>query len=901
MRHLLDSKKDAPLLHDIELLNRILQRIMQAKISPQSLQAFQLLISDEHHDTKIAELLSGLSLQETQELVASCGLYAQVFNIAEDVHHARRRRAYEATGASASKGSIEELLQKIKTSHISTPLLQNVLDHAQIGAVLTAHPTEVQRQTTLTLLRKVSHLLSVYSQPELKLEDKNNIEETLLSALLTLWQSDETRHFKLTVENEISNGIAYFPLSFFEALPKLYRKLARGLKEIDPAIKLPEIIHIGSWIGGDRDGNPFVSANTLKAAFQKQAQTLFHFYRGQLKSLYEELSVSIRKVTVDDALLTLAKRSPDTSIAREEEPYRKAIALILSRIIATGEKLGAQLTSKFGLGDPYHHVQEFLHDLEVIRSSLINNGSAPLIQGRLTKLIRCANLFGFYLMPVDLRQHAQMHTQVVAALFAHAGMEDYTALNEAEKCQVLLRELKSKRPLYSEFAHYSKEVRNELMIFQAAREIQQQYGVKAIQQSIISNCDHISDILALALILKETGLLETDENQPQSRIHIVPLFETIEALQNAPGIMDALWAEPWYLALLHSMDATQEIMLGYSDSNKDGGYVTSQWFLYMAEEALVKSAQKHQVRLRLFHGRGGSVGRGGGPAYEAILAQPAGSVNGQIRITEQGEVITFKYADPNNAQRNLETLVAATLESTLLPHVEKDPDHGLMQNLSDHAFAEYRALITHADFIDFFLQTTPIEQIASMNIGSRPASRKTLARIQDLRAIPWVFSWTQTRLMLPAWYGFGSAIHALQQTDASALSQLQKIYQSSPFFQAMLSNMEQVLAKVDLHIAQAYVSLSDNPAKAQAIFARLKQEFELSRNALLSIIQTQDILQDNRTLSRSLALRLPYLNTLNWLQVELLKRLKQEPQNEEILGQIHATINGIAQGLRNTG
>ena len=901
MRNILISAKDNALLNDIELLNQILQRIMQDRVSTKTIQVFKKLLNETLSQQQIEDCIAGLSLQETQELIRSCSLHAQVFNIAEDLHHERRRNVYEAQNAHPRKGSIEYLFKQIQKHPIPARALQNALNKTYISAVLTAHPTEVQRQTILTLLRKTLHLLSNYNQPYLKKDDKDNIVETLEATLLTLWQSDETRHFKLSVIDEIDNGVIYFPLSFFEALPKLYRKLARGLRAIDPELQLPEIITIGSWIGGDRDGNPFVNEQTLKTAFQKQAQTLFHFYREQLKFLYEELSVSVRKVSVSQKVLQLAEASPDTSIARQDEPYRKAIALILSRILATGKTLGTQLTSQFGYGTPYSHAQEFIDDLYAIRASLIENSSASLIYGRLGTLVRCAKLFGFYLMPIDLRQHAQVYDDIVNALFSYAGLENYACLTEAEKCQVLLRELKSKRPLYSSFAKYPLQVQTELAIFQTARSIQQQYGTKAIQQCIISNCDYASNILALALILKETGLLQADASNPQTHINIVPLFETIDALHNAPQVMDTLWADPWYRSVLAGTQDIQEIMLGYSDSNKDGGYVTSQWFLYQAEEALVAVAQRHRVRLRLFHGRGGSVGRGGGPSYEAILAQPAGSVNGQIRTTEQGEVITFKYADPHNAQRNLETLVAATLETTLFPHAEKGPDHQLMQHLSDIAFNEYRTLITQPDFIDFFLQTTPIEQIASLNIGSRPASRKTLNKIQDLRAIPWVFSWTQTRLMLPAWYGFGSAVNTLKNSNINALSQLQAMYKYSPFFRAMLSNMEQVFAKVDIQIAQAYIALSDHPENARNIFKRLEHEYHLSLQALLDIMQAQCILQENRALSRSLALRLPYLNTLNWLQIDLLKRLKQAPDNQELLTQIHSTISGIAQGLRNTG
>ena len=504
------------------------------------------------------------------------------------------------------------------------------------------------------------------------------------------------------------------------------------------------------------------------------------------------------------------------------------------------------------------------------------------------------------MMPLDLRQHAGKHADVVAELFQHAGLEDYNSLNEEQKQTALLRELSHQRPLYSPFITYSDHTRHELAIFNEARKIKDEFGEDAVTQSIISNCEQPSDLLALALLLKESGLLVVENGKPHSRINIVPLFETIEALENACPVMETMFRLDWYDALLESRGNIQEIMLGYSDSNKDGGYVTSSWCLYQAELGLVELFKKYEVRMRLFHGRGGSVGRGGGPSYQAILAQPAGSVAGQIRITEQGEVITAKYADPGNAQRNLETLVAATLEASILPD-KKDPDAKLMQDLSDVSFKYYRELITHPDFIDYFLQTSPIQEIATLNLGSRPASRKTLARIQDLRAIPWVFSWMQNRLMLPAWYGFGSAVETLCEGNPDTLAALREHAQSNPFFQAMLSNMEQVMAKTDITLAENYAGLSESPDKAKVIFGMIKEEYQRSRKALLDLLQTEELLRDNRSLARSLALRIPYLNALNGLQVAMLKRLRKEPDNPHALLMVHLTINGVAQGLRNTG
>ena len=896
--HILNNPKDAPLVEDAAFLKAALFDLLQRETTPAVADTLAALAEAEEGSSIIKAALPALNEQQTQNLIIACGLFAQILNIAEDVHHERRRRAHENAGSAPVEGSLAETVHKLQTHNIDAAAMQSQLARTHIAAVLTAHPTEVQRQATLNFHRRIRALLpqrEYCNSPEALAELKREIDTTLLA----LWQTSETRHFKITVDSEINNGVSIFPLSFFKALPKLYRSMENQLQSAWPGIKVPELLQIGGWIGGDRDGNPFVSAATLRHAFTRHADTVFHHYRRQLGELFHDLPLSVRRVNVNPAVLALSAQSPDTEIAHEEEPYRRAIAYIMARLIGKAHHFGLTLGCRFGTLKPYADADEFIADLKILQQSLRENGSELLADARLGDLIRTASLCGFFLMPLDLRQHGGKHADVVAELFRHAGLEDYAALSETDKQHVLLRELQTQRPLYNPYLDYSEESRYELAIFREARKIKEELGEKAINQSIISNAENASDVLALALLLKESGLLTLENGRPHSRINIVPLFETIEALENARPVMATLFALPWYQALLASRGNTQEIMLGYSDSNKDGGYVTSSWCLYQAEQELVELFEKHQINIRLFHGRGGSVGRGGGPAYQAVLAQPAGSVTGQIRITEQGEVITAKYADPGNAHRNLETLVAATLEASLLPN-RQDPDQELMQALSDSAFAHYRSLITHPDFIDYFLQTSPIQEIATLNLGSRPASRKTLARIQDLRAIPWVFSWTQNRLMLPAWYGFGSAVAELCRQEGR-LKDLQQHARHNPFFQAMLSNMEQVMAKTDITLAEEYAGLSQSPEQAAAIFAMIKAEYLLSRQALLDILQSSELLSDNRSLARSLALRIPYLNALGSLQVALLKRLRQDAGNPHLLQMVHLTINGVAQGLRNTG
>ncbi|WP_150537223.1 phosphoenolpyruvate carboxylase [Neisseria flavescens] len=897
--HILNNPKDAVLAADAEFLKQSLFNLLHEEASPLVVETVKLLSTSDDSAALIEKVLPQLDEQQTHDLTLACGLFAQILNIAEDVHHERRRQIHEDAGHSAAEGSLTETVRKLKAGKVNGKALQQQLDNTVVTAVLTAHPTEVQRQTVLSFNRRIRALLPQRERctnPDALAQLRREIDTVLLG----LWQTSETRRHKLSVNDEINNGVSIFPMSFFEALPKLYRTMERDFQTAYPGIRVPNILKIGGWIGGDRDGNPFVSAETLRFAFRRHADAVFRFYRGELDKLYRELPLSIRRVKVNDDVMALAALSPDEEIARTEEPYRRAIAYIMARAMGKARSLGLGMGCKFGFLEPYATVEEFLNDLKKLQRSLHENGSQLLAEGRLADIIRSVSVFGFHMMPLDLRQHAGKHADVVAELFQHAGLEDYNSLNEEQKQAALLRELSHQRPLYSPFITYSDHTRHELAIFNEARKIKDEFGEDAVTQSIISNCEQPSDLLALALLLKESGLLVVENGKPHSRINIVPLFETIEALENACPVMETIFRLDWYDALLESRGNIQEIMLGYSDSNKDGGYVTSSWCLYQAELGLVELFKKYDVRMRLFHGRGGSVGRGGGPSYQAILAQPAGSVAGQIRITEQGEVITAKYADPGNAQRNLETLVAATLEASILPD-KKDPDAKLMQDLSDVSFKYYRELITHPDFIDYFLQTSPIQEIATLNLGSRPASRKTLARIQDLRAIPWVFSWMQNRLMLPAWYGFGSAVETLCEGNPDTLAALREHAQSNPFFQAMLSNMEQVMAKTDITLAENYAGLSESPDKAKVIFGMIKEEYQRSRKALLDLLQTEELLRDNRSLARSLALRIPYLNALNGLQVAMLKRLRKDPDNPHALLMVHLTINGVAQGLRNTG
>lgn len=900
-----DQDKDLPLREDLARLNRLLEALLLEQEGAEVVDEIRAIPSGaQRHDAAADALVERLSPATTTALVRACGLYSQLFNIAEDLHHARRRRAHQRAGSAPQRGSLSRALTSLHDSGVDFASLNAALQEASVSAVLTAHPTEVQRQSVLDGHRAVRKFLQQLSSSDITPEEEAEVEAKLQRVIHTLWQTTEIRPFKMTVADEIENGVAYHPLSFFQAIPALYERLGRQMRELwgqDAAI--PSFLRVGSWIGGDRDGNPNVDAGVLRHAITRQAEVAFKHYFYELAGLYRELSLSSRHIRVSPSVAALAAASPDSAISRREEPYRLALATIEGRLSATAANLGLPLRGRWTAGDAYPDTDALQADLAALRDSLAANGSALLLYGRLGKLARAVDVFGFYLMPLDLRQHAEKHAAVVGELFAHANLEHYAALDEAARVRVLLRELATPRLLYSPFLSYSADSEKELAIFREAARVQQQFGQGAIAQCIISNCASVSDILALALLAKESGLLRLDGGVPAISLNLVPLFETIADLDAAAGIMQQLFALPWYQQLLKSRNGVQEVMLGYSDSNKDGGYLTSQWELYQAEQRLVRVFDAAGVKMRLFHGRGGSVGRGGGPSYEAIMAQPAGTVVGRIRITEQGEIITAKFADPDNATRNLEALVAATLEATLSQGSQQDTDESVLAELSGHAYRTYRALVESDGFMQYFMEATPISAIAKLNIGSRPASRKALASIKDLRAIPWVFSWSQSRVMLPGWYGFGSAVSAFLAAHGhdAGLSQLQALYRQSPFFQVMLSNMEQVLAKADLQIARRYAALVGDAALADRLFGGLQAEFDKTLAAFFAITGQDKLLQGNPTLARSLDTRLPYLDALNLLQVKLLQRLRQEPDDEAALYAIHLTINGISAGLRNSG
>lgn len=913
--------KDEPLRQDIRLLGRLLGDTVREQEGQaifdlvESIRQTAVLFAREGEDRVRAglnELLVGLSRDETMSVVRAFSYFLQLANIAEDQHHIRRRRAHEIAGSPAREGSLQKAFASIQEAGVSLDTLADCLRQALVVPVLTAHPTEVQRQSTLQCQHAIAGLLEQRDRLQLTPEEEAENDGELARLVLTLWQTRLMRPNRLKVVDEVKNGINFFHETFFTELPRLYGQLEDLLARNGEPEELPPFFRIGSWIGGDRDGNPFVTADILTETLRLQSAAAFNFYLEEIHALGRELPLSQLLIQVSPALAALSEASPDTSPQRADEPYRRALAGIYARLAATIQALDHQhsLRHPVAQAEPYPTADALAADLAVLAGSLEQNGAARLARGRLRRLIRAVQVFGFHLAPVDLRQNSDVHARSVAELLALAGRcADYEALPEPARIALLCEELATPRPLHSPWLDYSEETKGELAIFFAARELRQRYGAAALPNCIISKTDGVSDLLEVALLLKESGLLLPANGPgalPQLAMNIIPLFETIGDLRQAGPVMDAIFQLPLYRQLAKSRGDEQEVMLGYSDSNKDGGFLTSGWELYQAEVQLTRVFARHGVRLRLFHGRGGSVGRGGGPSYQAILAQPAGAVSGQIRITEQGEVIASKYANPEVGRRNLEILVAATLEATLTDHenqVERaEAFHPVMDELSRRAFAAYRGLVYETPgFTTYFRESTPLSEIANLNIGSRPASRKKSEAIEDLRAIPWVFSWAQCRLMLPGWYGFGTAVAGWLEANPEGLPVLQRMYRHWPFFRTLLSNMDMVLAKTDLAIASRYAELVTDPALRQQVFGRIQAEWELTRQHLLAIEEQQDFLADNPLLKRSIRNRFPYMDPLNHLQVELLRRHRSGAEDERIARGIHITINGIAAGLRNSG
>ena len=862
----------------------------------------------------LSSFCSDLTDVEILRVIRSFSIFAALANIAEDVYQTHEQR-YAKISNKLQIGTLEKSLQNLKEKGISQEKILKAMEKVSIVPVLTAHPTQVQRKSILDLTKKLTDILDKYENVKSNQIDENEWLNDLSRGIQIWWQTAMLRATKLRVTDEISNALSYYNITFFNEIPALMNKFqeiskALGYSEMKSQALVP--LTMGMWIGGDRDGNPYVTVDTLEQSAQDQAIKLFQHYFNEVQEIYRELSMSVSLSNVTQELQKLAEAAGEVSPHRTREPYRRALTTIRDRLLATAYNLCDYYRDLLppkrenGLDIPYKSVNEFTDDLVTVAESLKKNNSEFLARGKLTNLISATKIFGFHLATIDLRQDSSVHEVCVAELLKSANiLEDYLSLSENARCEILLRELEyDPRILSDSTIPQSETLASELAIFRKTKSLRDRFGNKIIEKNLISHATSVSDMLEIAILLKEANLAKGYNGNEFCDLQIVPLFETVEDLIAAPDILRKWFNLPLVQKWMEKNGRKQEVMLGYSDSNKDGGYLSSSWSLYKAQKELTAIGREFDVEISFFHGRGGTVGRGGGPSYEAILAQPEGSTHGTIRLTEQGEVIGAKYGNPDLGFKNLEALVSAALESCALTTEDANWEEyeQIIEEVSNLSYYAYRDLVYNTEgFSNFFFEVTPINFIAGLNIGSRPSSRKKTQTLESLRAIPWVFSWSQARIMLPGWYGVGTAFTKWIDNNDEKLEILQEMYNEWPFFKSTISNVEMVLSKSDLSIFREYVKLASDQETAKRIFKEIEKEWILTIDILKKITKKDVLLADNLELVSSLRNRLPYFDSMNYLQIELIKRSRAGDNSEELRKAIHISINGLATGLRNSG
>ncbi|HEU9430738.1 TPA: phosphoenolpyruvate carboxylase [Streptococcus pneumoniae] len=896
LQKLENSSNKSVVQEEVLILTELLEDITKNMLAPETFEKIIQLkeLSTQEDYQGLNRLVTSLSNDEMVYISRYFSILPLLINISEDVD-----LAYEINH---QNNIDQDYLGKLSTTIKLVAEKENaveILEHLNVVPVLTAHPTQVQRKSMLDLTNHIHSLLRKYRDVKLGLINKDKWYNDLRRYIEIIMQTDMIREKKLKVTNEITNAMEYYNSSFLKAVPHLtteYKRLAQAhglnLKQAKP-------ITMGMWIGGDRDGNPFVTAKTLKQSALTQCEVIMNYYDKKIYQLYREFSLSTSIVNVSKQVREMARQSKDNSIYREKELYRRALFDIQSKIQATK----TYLIEDEEVGTRYETANDFYKDLIAIRDSLLENKGESLISGDFVELLQAVEIFGFYLASIDMRQDSSVYEACVAELLKSAGIHSrYSELSEEEKCDLLLKELEEDpRILSATHAEKSELLAKELAIFKAARVLKDKLGDDVIRQTIISHATSLSDMLELAILLKEVGLVDTE----RARVQIVPLFETIEDLDHSEETMRKYLSLSLAKKWIDSRNNYQEIMLGYSDSNKDGGYLSSCWTLYKAQQQLTAIGDEFGVKVTFFHGRGGTVGRGGGPTYEAITSQPLKSIKDRIRLTEQGEVIGNKYGNKDAAYYNLEMLVSAAI-NRMITQKKSDTNtpnryEAIMDQVVDRSYDIYRDLVFgNEHFYDYFFESSPIKAISSFNIGSRPAARKTITEIGGLRAIPWVFSWSQSRVMFPGWYGVGSSFKEFINKNPENIAILRDMYQNWPFFQSLLSNVDMVLSKSNMNIAFEYAKLCEDE-QVKAIYETILNEWQVTKNVILAIEGHDELLADNPYLKASLDYRMPYFNILNYIQLELIKRQRRGELSSDQERLIHITINGIATGLRNSG
>ncbi|HGJ5779219.1 phosphoenolpyruvate carboxylase [Streptococcus pneumoniae] len=896
LQKLENSSNKSVVQEEVLILTELLEDITKNMLAPETFEKIIQLkeLSTQEDYQGLNRLVTSLSNDEMVYISRYFSILPLLINISEDVD-----LAYEINH---QNNIDQDYLGKLSTTIKLVAEKENaveILEHLNVVPVLTAHPTQVQRKSMLDLTNHIHSLLRKYRDVKLGLINKDKWYNDLRRYIEIIMQTDMIREKKLKVTNEITNAMEYYNSSFLKAVPHLtteYKRLAQAhglnLKQAKP-------ITMGMWIGGDRDGNSFVTAKTLKQSALTQCEVIMNYYDKKIYQLYREFSLSTSIVNVSKQVREMARQSKDNSIYREKELYRRALFDIQSKIQATK----TYLIEDEEVGTRYETANDFYKDLIAIRDSLLENKGESLISGDFVELLQAVEIFGFYLASIDMRQDSSVYEACVAELLKSAGIHSrYSELSEEEKCDLLLKELEEDpRILSATHAEKSELLAKELAIFKTARVLKDKLGDDVIRQTIISHATSLSDMLELAILLKEVGLVDTE----RARVQIVPLFETIEDLDHSEETMRKYLSLSLAKKWIDSRNNYQEIMLGYSDSNKDGGYLSSCWTLYKAQQQLTAIGDEFGVKVTFFHGRGGTVGRGGGPTYEAITSQPLKSIKDRIRLTEQGEVIGNKYGNKDAAYYNLEMLVSAAI-NRMITQKKSDTNtpnryEAIMDQVVDRSYDIYRDLVFgNEHFYDYFFESSPIKAISSFNIGSRPAARKTITEIGGLRAIPWVFSWSQSRVMFPGWYGVGSSFKEFINKNPENIAILRDMYQNWPFFQSLLSNVDMVLSKSNMNIAFEYAKLCEDE-QVKAIYETILNEWQVTKNVILAIEGHDELLADNPYLKASLDYRMPYFNILNYIQLELIKRQRRGELSSDQERLIHITINGIATGLRNSG
>ncbi len=920
--------------YEIELFRNLLGNVLREHSRKRVLVMVERLLSgfaslheqdDEEQRQQLITLINGLEPSTLNDVVRAFTLYFGLVNIAEEAYEYRRRQAQVQEGGPLWTGSFDHTVRGFYESGVGEEQFQSLLEHIVYTPVFTAHPTEAKRRTILETLRRIFLLSQELHFGHLNPESQEAIQGRIQAQIQILWKTDEVREQKPQVLDEVGQGLYFFRESLFETVPRVYRKLEDAVHRIygpDSRIQLPSLIRFGSWIGGDRDGNPYVKPETTELAIRMHHELILEEYIQRVTDLSRELSFS--SSMVQPSVEFLDSLSADDEFCREIfgtssdpgrlEPYRRKMQIIKQRLRSNRKRLNLRMSHQSiqHIPEGYATEKDFLNDLYQVRDSLISHGDGNIARERLQDLIRLVESFGFFLVHLDVRQESSRHTEAVAELFARQpGAPYYKAFTEEERIRLLEETISHPRPFVVDKDNLTPETRETLEVFEVMAAMRAEISPEVFGSYVISMTHEATHVMEVMLLARLAGLAGKEADGWFCNIHISPLFETIDDLGRVDTVMQTLFDNSTYADLLKASGNTQEVMLGYSDSCKDGGILASSWNLYDAQKRIIALADDRGVSCRLFHGRGGTVGRGGGPTHESILAQPVDTVHGQIKFTEQGEVLAYRYANPETALFELTMGISGLIKASRCliepPELDRKDYLGIMDELAKLGELEYRNLVQKSPgLLHFFYEATPVEAIALLNIGSRPSHRKKADRsITSIRAIPWVFGWAQSRFTLPAWYGIGSALEKWRNNDPERTAKLQKMYQEWPFFRSLLSNTQMALFKADIPIAKQYAGLSQNSELGMSIYERIAEEHQRTLTQVLNVSGLHRLMEETPDLQKSLARRNAYLDPLNHVQVALLNRYRSIPSDDEErmawLNPLLRTINAIAAGMRNTG